>query len=165
MKPKAVIDSSPLINLIHLGLASKLSAYFDVVYVPREVHKEVSRKRTSRRVLEKLYGGSPFEKCDVGNQDNVRLLLVDIDAGEAEALTQAQELGASVFIGDERRARRIGQIMGIRPIGTAKILARMNLEALAEEPKRLIRKLRTDLAYRIADDLIDEALANASEPI
>lgn len=164
MKPKAVIDSSPLINLIHLGLASKLSVYFDVIYVPREVHREVSRKKTSRRVLEKLYRGSPFERCNVGNQSNVELLCIDMDPGEAEALTQAQELGAPVFIGDEKLARRIGERMGINPIGTARILARMYIEALADEPRRLIRKLRTDLQYRIAERLIEEAIEKASEP-
>ncbi len=31
---KAIIDSDPLINLIHLGLTLKLSSFFDVIYVP-----------------------------------------------------------------------------------------------------------------------------------
>lgn len=40
----AVIDASPLINLTHLNLATDLSLFFDRVYVPRAVQKEVNEK-------------------------------------------------------------------------------------------------------------------------
>ena len=40
----AVIDSSSLINLAYLDLASKLGLYFNRVYVPRSVQAEVNRK-------------------------------------------------------------------------------------------------------------------------
>jgi predicted nucleic acid-binding protein len=100
MKPPAVIDSSPLINLVHLQIAENLQFYFQVVYVPRMVQTEVNRKSKFRHRLKKLYAKGVFQKCIVGDPVSVQLL-VELDAGEAEALIQASEQSATVFIGDE----------------------------------------------------------------
>ena len=59
----AVIDSSCLINLSHLGLAAKLSQYFQVVYVPLVVQGEVNRKSRFRYKLRKLYQTGFYQPC------------------------------------------------------------------------------------------------------
>ncbi len=61
MRRVAVIDSPALINLAHLGLASKLAIYFTVVYVPRRVQTEVNKKTKFRHRLNKLYHGDFFK--------------------------------------------------------------------------------------------------------
>lgn len=163
----AVIDSSPLINLVHLGLATKLSQFFDVVYVPRRVQVEVNRKARFRYKLNKLYRTAIFQKCVVVDEANVRLLTAPggtgLHEGEAEALVQAQEQGANVFIGDEKSAREIGERMGIKPVGTARILARLHVEGLASEPRHLVKKLRRDLQCHVTDTVVNEAVAKAHE--
>jgi predicted nucleic acid-binding protein len=164
MKPSAVIDSSALINLVHLELAKYLSLYFDAVYVPREVEKEVNRKSRFRYRLRNLYRASVLKKCKVEDETRVRLLN-ELDKGEAEAISQAQELPANMFIGDEKIARRIAANMKITPVGTARIIARMHLEEYADEPRRLVRKLRKDLNCYIAEGLVEEAIRMATTPI
>lgn len=166
MLRRAVIDSSPLINLVHLGLAPALDIYFDVVFVPRAVQSEVNKKSRFRYRLKKLYASGVFRPCAIADESSVRLLVsYAIHEGEAEALAQAQERGVNIFIGDEKRARAIGENMGMKPVGTARIIARMHLESFAEVPRRLIRKLRKDLHFRIADEVVDDAIARAPEPI
>jgi hypothetical protein len=64
MKRIAVVDSSPLINLVHLELADTLHLYFDTIYVPRMVHGEVNRKSRFRYRLNRCTpkghsGGAP----------------------------------------------------------------------------------------------------------
>lgn len=164
MKPSAVIDSSALINLVHLELAKYLSLYFNAVYVPREVEREVNRKSRFRYRLRNLYRASVLKKCKVGDETRV-WLLNELDRGEAEAISQAQELPASMFIGDEKKARRTAAYMRITPVGTARIIARMNLEEYAEDPRRLIRKLRKDLNCYIAEELVEDAIRMAATPI
>jgi len=161
----AVIDSSPLINLTHLELAGKLALFFDRVYVPASVRREVSRKFRFRYRLNKLCRGGIFARCSCADRANVDLLRYDLDEGEAECLVQAQEQGASFFIGDERRAREQGLRMGLTPVGTARLLARLHLQGEAEETWELVRILRRDVAYRISDNVIREAIAKAPEPI
>lgn len=166
----AIIDSSPLINLTHLGLAGELALYFDKVYVPSAVQREVNRKGRFRYRLNKLYHNGFFARCTSVDKTNVALLLNDLHEGEAEALIQAQEKKASedavlFFIGDEKRAREIGEKMGVKPVGTLRLLARLSLEGRASDVRSMVRKLRRDLRFRVSDDLIERALDAASEPI
>jgi len=161
----AVIDSTPLISLAHLALANKLSLYFDVIYVPSMVQSEVNRKHRFRYHLRKLYKTGFFVRCASVDRSSVELLRVELGEGEAEALIQAQEKKAVYFIGDEKRAREIGAGMGLRPVGTVQILARLHREDQAEETAGLVRKLRRDIAFRVTDEIVKLAIARAVEPI
>lgn len=161
----AVVDSSVLINLTHLNLARELSLFFDRVYVPRAVQMEVNRKGRFRYRLNKLFESSVLHRCVAGNEWNVRLLQTDLDSGEAEAIIQAQELGAEFFIGDEKRARDVAKNMKQKAVGTIGILARLYQDGRVRDLDLLVRKLRRDLRYRVSDELVHEAIEKASTPI
>jgi uncharacterized protein len=161
----AVIDSTPLISLAHLELAAELSLFFDIVYVPNTVQREVNRKQKFRYRLKKLYKGGIFQRCSSADELGLELLKAELDDGEAEALIQAQEKHARYFVGDERRAREIGKGYGLKLVGTVRILARLHLEGRAAETDVLVRKLRKDLRFRVADEVVKQAIANAAEPI
>ena len=161
----AVIDSSPLISLTHLDLARELVLFFDIVYVPRSVQLELNRKGKFRYRLNKLYKTGIFIRCTAANPTNVQLLRAELDAGEAEALIQGQEKQARFFIGDDKRAREIAENMGRKPVGTLRLLARLNLEGRAQEVGILVQKLRRDLAFRVSDDIIRQAIDIAADPI
>ncbi len=161
----AVVDSSVLINLTHLNLVHELSWFFDRVYVPRAVHKEVNRKGRFRYRLKKLYSTGVLRRCTVANETNVSLLLAELDLGEAEAIIQAQENDAPFFIGDEKRARDIASNMGQKPVGTLAILARLALDGHAPEFTRMVGKLRRDLQFRVSDGIVRQAIETAPEPI
>lgn len=164
IKRIAVIDSSPLINLTHLMLAQKLSLFFTVIYVPTAVQREVNKKSRFRHRLNKLYATGLFMRCK--GADAVRIkLLQELHEGEAEALAQAQDKSAGYFVADEKHARTIGQNMGLQPIGTVRLLARMHIERYAPETRSLVQKLRRDLQFRVSDDVIEHAIREASEPI
>ncbi len=91
--------------------------------------------------------------------------MAEIHEGEAEALVQAQERNATYFIGDEKRAREIGKAQGLMLVGTLRILARLNLQGQAEETTKLVKKLRKDLNFRATDEIVERAIAMASEAI
>jgi predicted nucleic acid-binding protein len=161
----AVIDSSCLINLVHLDLASKLALFFDRIYIPRSVQIEFNRKHRSRYRLNKLLRSSAFEKCICKDETNFRILSAELGAGEAEGLVQAQERGADWFLVDERKARIIGQRQGLVAYGTVRLLARFCLDGYAADPWILVRRLRRDLKFRIGDDVVEQAIASAETPI
>jgi predicted nucleic acid-binding protein len=165
-RPTAVIDSSALINFVHLDLVQNLHLYFQTIYVPKTVQAEVNRKGRFRYRLNKLYKRRVFSRCQAGNALNVRLLMPPLHPGEAEALVQASEIGATVFIGDEPPARKMSERRNLRPVGTARILARLCLEGYADSPRRLlVQRLREEVNFQIAEEVIDEALQKAHEPI
>lgn len=161
----AIIDSSCLICLVHLNLASDLALYFDVVYVPRNVQIEFNRKHRSRYRLKKLFEAGLFQRCLCKDEANFRLLTTELDAGEAEALVQAQERGAEFLLVDERKAREIAVRQGLIPYGTVRLLARFCLEGYAEDLWTLVRKLRTERDFRVADEIVRKAIALAETPI
>lgn len=161
----AVVDSSPLIHLTHLSLCGELALFFDVVYVPRAVQREVNQKHRFRYQLRKLYKSGFFKRCIAADAINVKLLRADVDEGEAEALIQAQEKAATFFIGDEKRAREIGEKLGLKCVGTARLLARLGREGRAADLRVLVRKLQRDLRFRIAEEVVEQAMAMAGEPI
>jgi len=166
VKRVAVIDSSPLINLVHLELALKLSQFFSLVYVPRQVQVEVNKKAKFRHRLNKLYEKNLFQKCVV-TEDPVRVEFSGLlDPGEAESIQQAQELEATHLVIDEKRARKVGEaIANLRLVGTASILARLEREGLSGSTYSLVQKLRRDLRCRITDQLVERAIVEASRPI
>jgi len=161
----AVVDASALINLAHLDLASELALFFDTVYVPRAVQEEVNKKGRFRYRLNRLYSMGFYARCITADPYNVRLLQAELHKGEAEALIQAQEKQALYFIGDERRARAIAARMGKRAVGTLRLLARLNLEGRAPELPSLVRRLRRELDFRTSDEIVQQAMALAAEPI
>jgi uncharacterized protein len=163
----AVVDSTPLINLVHLRLALELPRFFDRVYVPRTVQTEVNKKGRFRYRLTKLYATGFFVRCSAANETNVSILRAELDPGEAEALIQAQEKNAAYFIGDDRQARETASNMGQRVVGTVRILARLALEGTVPDVRKLVRDLRRDpnLKFRVSDEVLEEAIAKAGDPI
>jgi predicted nucleic acid-binding protein len=104
-------------------------------------------------------------RCAAADQTSVWLLRAELDEGEAEALIQAAEKAARFFIGDEKRAREISEGMGLKPVGTLRILARLSAEDLAPELGILVRKLQRDLGFRVSKEVIRQAIATEAEPI
>ena len=161
----AVIDSTPLINLVHLELVTELSVFFDIIYVPHHVQTEVNRKHRFRYLLRDLLDRSILQRCATADRTNVALLRLEIDEGEAEALIQAQEKGAAFFIGDDKRAREIAEAQGLKSVGTVGILARLELEGRADETMLLVKELRVRFDFRVSDEIVAQAIAMAIEPL
>jgi predicted nucleic acid-binding protein len=133
--------------------------------VPRAVQEELNKKGRFRYRLNKLYGTGFFTRCTAADTFNVQLLRADLHKGEAEALVQAQEKQAPYFIGDERRARMIASRMGRKAVGTLRLLARLNLEGRAPELPGLVQVLRRDLDFRVSEEIVQQAIDLAAEPI
>jgi len=165
VRRSAVIDSTPLISLVHLELAEELRLFFETIYVPSAVQEEVNKKQRFRYRLRKLYRSGAFERCASADATGVQLLEAELDRGEAEGLIQAQEKQARYFIGDDKRARDTSVGYGLIPVGTARLLARLHLEGQADDPTALVRKLRRDLDFRITQQVVDDAIALAPQPI
>jgi predicted nucleic acid-binding protein len=161
----AVIDSTPLMCFVHLDFVRELSHFFDVIYVPRSVHMEVNRKGRFRYALRKLYDAGLLHRCATADRTNLDLRRLELGDGEAEALVQAQERHADFFIGDDKRAREIAEAQGLKPVGTVRILARLELEGRGDKTKSLVKKLRTQFDFRVSDEIVAQAIAMANEPL
>ncbi|KAB8318728.1 DUF3368 domain-containing protein [Tolypothrix campylonemoides VB511288] len=80
-----------------------------------------------------------------------------MDAGEAEAIALAMELGDVFMILDDRNARRIAQQLGLKVIGTVGMLLRAKQKGVIAEVKPLLTAL-AQVDFHIAKPLVENAL-------
>jgi len=55
--------------------------------------------------------------------------------------------------------------MGQKAVGTLRLLARLHLEGRAPELPGLVEVLRRDLDFRVSEEIVQQAIDLAAEPI
>lgn len=168
----ATIDSSCLIALIQLRLVEKLSILFDKVYVPKAVQQELSRRGGQRRqVVSSLRRLALLQRCNVADPARVRLLLIETsrrpsrpkkDWGEAEAVIQATEVGASTVIVDDALGRAWAEGHRLKSHGLLWILRELRQFGAITELGPYIQKLKSS-RYRMPAKLVRELLLEFRE--
>jgi predicted nucleic acid-binding protein len=155
-----IADSSPLISLATIDKLELLEDYFDEVYVPMAVYKEVSAydKPFSQKL--KIYLENKV--LDVKNQYMVSVLNEKIDLGEAEAITLAFEKNADFIILDDLKARKTAIRNGLNVIGTLGLLLEAKKEGKISNLKELIKTF-TENDIRLSEQLIKNILIEAGE--
>lgn len=115
-----VSDTSPISNLIKIGLDRLLVEMYREVFIPPAVHEE----------LRKYFRSVPdFLKVEnVHDGPAVQRLRTELDLGEAEAVVLARELGADVLLMDEQSGRAVAMREGFRVVGLLGVLTRARKE-------------------------------------
>ena len=168
----ATIDTSCLIALNRLHLLETLSILFERVYVPKAVQQEMSRRGGPRRqinsVLRRL---ALYQKCGVVDSVRVRLLLIEQrnqfsrpkkDLGEAEAVIQATEVGASMVIIDDPLGRSWAERHSLENHGLIWILRGLRQFGAIDKVAPYIQKLRS-IEYRMPVKHVREILIEFHE--
>lgn len=168
----AVIDTSCLLNLLHLSLVSKTVLRYDTVYIPQYVLDEVTDKWYHPDELRKLLKHYTFlRKCSVGDKDRARLLYdrklnprAPIDRGEAEAIVQANERKASDVLIDERAGTKIAQQHSLNVKSTLELLKDFKLMGVIPKMEPLIAHLRSPArGFWLSDSVVKRALEDVDE--
>lgn len=161
MQSPVVCNAGPLIGLARIDLEWLPFQLFSEVIVPEEVCDELLCKDSPDRdklknVLEKSHVHSRQQQPD-------RMLLAELDVGEAAVIMAALKLGLSSVLLDEKKARRIAdRVYGLHVKGTAGLL----LEA---KQRGLIAAVRPSLegmikgGYYLGPNLVAVCLAKAGE--
>ena len=150
MSQQAVTNSTCLIGLERIGRLDLLPQVFPVVFAPPMVAAEVQSPVTWLRVQ------------SVQNTAVIATLRTQMDAGEAETIALAMELGDVILILDDKKARRVAQQIGLKIIGTAGMLLRAKHQGIITEIKPLLTAL-LQANFRISNAIIQEALRLAGE--
>ncbi len=162
MIERAVVNSGPLVALSIIGQLDLLPTLYAECWVPQTVFNEVAVAGIGKP------GAKSLQAADW--QARVRtvpipdpLLVMELDAGEAEVITLARQLSPCMAIIDERRGRRIAQqVYGLPVKGTAGILVEAHRRGLISGVKLYLLELRT-AGYFIADSVIDAACKAVGE--
>ena len=149
MSERVVADSTCLIALERIGQIEILPALFEPVLIPRAVAQE--------------FGISlPWLKVErLSDRALAAALKMMIDDGEAEAIALSQEQKCRIIL-DDRQARRVGQDMGLRVIGTVGILILAKQRGILSTVKPVLQNL-DDTGFYISAALKAEALCLVKE--
>ena len=149
MSERVVEDSTCLIALERIGQIKILPALFEPVLIPPAVAQE--------------FGISlPWLKVErLSDRALAAALKMMIDDGEAEAIALSQEQKCRIIL-DDRQARRVGQDMGLRVIGTVGILILAKQRGILSTVKPVLQNL-DDIGFYISAALKAEVLRLVEE--
>jgi len=157
----AVANTTPIIALALISRLDLLQQLYGEVVVPPAVWDEILAGGPAGIGSAEVREASWLRMTPL--QDPHRAdLLADLDRGEAEVITLAQELDADLVIVDERLARRHAARLGLTLTGTLGVLLKAKERGLVSTIAPLVDQLRQG-RIRLSDAVVAEALRLANE--
>lgn len=157
---KIVSNTTPLISLLKLSRLDILRELYGQVFIPTAVYIEIEagKHKDYYQDLSKL---DWIKIIPVEDKQAVKYFL-DLDAGEAEAIVLATELGADLVILDEKLGRYYAKHADLTVTGTIGVLIKAKREGLINELKPLLIELISKDVW-ISNKLINEILSQIGE--
>lgn len=158
-----ISDTSPISNLILIGQIFILRQLFETVIVPPAVDKEIKALKALGKDI------SAYETADwitvriPTNDKKVLGLKTKLDAGEAEAISLALEIGCDLLLIDERLGTKVASDEGLRTLGLVGVLIRAKSEGLISEVGPVLNELEIVAGFWIGDRLKEKVLDQADE--
>ncbi len=124
MKLSVVSNSTPLIALARIKRFHLLRELFNQISIPAAVYEEVVSAGRGRAGMVEVASAQWIIQHHVKNIDLVDFLKISLDAGEAETIALAKEIGAGLVLLDDNDGRNIAGSVGINFTGTIGIMLR-----------------------------------------
>jgi predicted nucleic acid-binding protein len=151
-----VSDTSPILNLAAVDKLQLLGDLYGEIVIPPAVAQELERNGIQT-------APSWARIVAAQNQEEVRYLREQLDAGEAEAIVIAGELGADVLLVDEKRGRRIAANRGLEVTGLLGVPAEAKARGLIPSCKPILDSMIRIAGFSIGDDLRTRYLRGLNE--
>jgi len=158
-----VSNTTPLIGLATIKRFNLLYELFDKIYIPQAVYQEtVIFGHEVGGAKQEVSTATWIETTAVKDRLAVKVLLDELDLGEAETIVLAYEIGADWVLMDERKGRRKLSQLGLNKIGTLGILLKAKQIGLLSVIKPDIEKLHQQ-GFSLSQTVIDTILHQANE--
>ncbi len=157
-----VSDTTCLNYLARLGLQSVLPGLFRQVLVPPAVATELAAGLAAHAELDQLLHAPWLEIRTLRDNTMVVSLANQLDLGEAEAITLANELTA-ILLMDDLPGRKCAAAMNLHVIGTFGVLAAATQKGMVPRLKPVLDRLVNELGFRASEDLIRKTLDTVGE--
>lgn len=157
---KVVSNTTPIISMLKLSRLELLRELYKRVFIPTAVFHEIELGK-AKRYYQDVSKIDWIEIQDIRDKHAVKYFL-DLDAGEAESIVLASEIGADLIILDEKLGRFHAKHADLKVTGTIGVLLRAKHAGLIRHIKPLLIDL-TEKDVWISDKLISEVLERAGE--
>lgn len=157
-----VADTTPLSCLLRIGRTDILRALFSDIRIPSAVADELDRG--AALVGDWRLALLPFVRIEVVEPSPLlRVLIDELDEGEAAALAMATQLDADLVLLDELRGRAVAARLGVPVLGTIGLLATAKKRGIIAAARPLIAQVRAEGGLWVTEKLVAEVLARIGE--
>lgn len=157
-----VVNTSPLIYLSQLDRLDLLRRGVDEILVPPAVLQELCAKPGASTSKLEAAHRTWLRREAPHDRKVVEVLLLDLDAGEAEAIALAYERSADRIVMDDLAGRRLARRLGLPVVGTLGLLLAARLRGEVRSLKSEIERLRA-AGFYASEALVEEILRAAGE--
>ncbi len=157
-----VSDASPIINLAIIGRLDFLRSLYGNVIIPQAVQDEVSAALPGK-IKGEFKKLKWIETKQTTNRTSVLALELELDKGEAEAITLALEINADLLLIDERKGRLVANRFGLRFIGLLGVLIEAKQKGLVSTVGPLMDELISRAGFWISPKLYNQVLEQVGE--
>ena len=162
MIDRAVVNAGPLVALSLIGRLDLLPTLFAECWVPQAVFNEVAVAGIGKPGAIALQSAEWLARVRLSPVPDP-LLVMQLDAGEAEVISLARQLSPCFAVIDERRGRRIAQeVYGLAVKGTAGVLVEAKRRRMISDVRPMLLSLR-EAGYFMADTVMVAACQAAGE--
>jgi uncharacterized protein len=161
----AVSNTSPISNLASIGRLELLKSQFSALWVPAAVAGELIAHPdpVAQNLIQRAIQDQWIKVGKVEDSRLLRLLLLQLHQGEAEAIAFATELKADMVLIDEQEGRQLASRTGLTVTGVLGILLRAKRAGALTAVKPEIDLLRSKAHFFIAVPLEARILSAAGE--
>ncbi len=161
----AVSDASPILGLAIIGQLNLLQEQFGEIYIPQAVLAElkVTENFHGAFVIQAALNDGWLQSQEIQNKPLAKSLLLELDQGEAEAITLAVDLGFEMIVMDEKIGRERARGLGLITVGVLGVLLSAKKQGRISSLKNAMSALRNEVGFFISDDLYRQILEQAGE--
>jgi predicted nucleic acid-binding protein len=157
-----VSDSSPIVGLAAIKQLHLLRELYGRFVIPQAVYEEIVAG-VDEPGAEEVKTVDWIEIQSVANRVAVTVLQLELDLGEAEAITLATELNADVLLVDERKGRAVATRLGLPVVGVLGVLVEAKQRGLVPALKPLVDDLVINAGFRLRTSLYTRVLKEVGE--
>jgi hypothetical protein len=156
-----VSDTSPLLSLALIGQLELLRELYGAITIPEAVRSEIMS--TGQRGAREFSQAGWISTRPIEPGVVLKLLLREVDRGEAAAIGLALELKADLLLVDERRARQLAAYLEIDVAGLLDVLLAAKQRQLITSVKPVLDDLIARARFRLSRKLYQRTLLSAGE--
>jgi uncharacterized protein len=166
-----VSDTSPILSLALIGRLELLRDLYGTITIPDAVRSELitTDQGGAREVIQADWivtrptRTAPRSGASVDSDVVLKLLLREVDRGEAEAIGLALQLKADVLLIDERKARHLAAYLELGVVGLLDVLQDAKQRHLITSVKPVLDDLIARARFRVSHKLYQRTLFTAGE--
>lgn len=158
-----ISNTTPLINFSAIKRLDILEKLFEKITIPLAVQKELEDKQNLFPNVKHIFNSNFINIKEIQNQDLYKTLKIDLDEGEAEAITLAIESNSGLLLLDEIAGRNLAEYHGLSFSGSIGCLVLAKKNGIIMSIKALLDEMRDEARFWIGNDLYTRIIKDNNE--